>query len=566
MTDHDALRLDTLLDQLDAFVPVGMEPLVQTAAMLQSLDDRQRGTPSSDFRARLRQRLFVSAHAHDRYFEPDEIVTLVPTRAQRDRSAAGRPVPRSWLAIAAALLLLVGGAAAVAFGSFGPNSDREPSAIPAVSFATPTTPETATSNVVWTVPGPEGAGTESGAHLIAGGRIFRSFLGGTTEQRIQAVDAETGAILWDEHLDIGGRVLAAYSDLVLVAGQLGLYIASEPQLIALEAATGNEVWRAPLSEPPVAMTVVGDRALVLSQDNNLDAIDLTTGESRYVADIGGESTPLDQVSSPMPPLASNDRLAVIDDTLVAVLADGSLAGIDIETGASKLWLLRQEPGRVTVYAVDGLLVAVDSGDLDAIGASMTESENASTGFMVPAMASPVSASCLDPGYPITADAMTDDHDVAPLATNFWGLDPESGDPVWFSSSSEAALPLYPRYTGLVYVTSTTNEWPTDREQIAVCEIDAATGHAWRIDHLGDLGNQIFRLVFTDEPDLYAIGIVLDGGQFLAVPAVLDPTVSGPVIALDPKQDGGIRWIEAADGALYLSMQNQDLMKLEVPES
>ena len=121
-----------------------------------------------------------------------------------------------------------------------------------------------------------GAGSPNAGQLlarpvVAEGRVFTMDAEGT----IRAFDAETGAPVWtyeQEATDglIGGGL--AYANGWLFA------TLSSGEVLGLDVASGAEVWTQPLAVPlRAAPTVAEDRVLVLTADNQLYALDGTTG-------------------------------------------------------------------------------------------------------------------------------------------------------------------------------------------------------------------------------------------------------------------------------------------------
>jgi outer membrane protein assembly factor BamB len=164
----------------------------------------------------------------------------------------------------------------------------------------------------------------------------------TGAPHIQAVDAATGDILWDEEIAALGNLMTATGDTLLVAEP---HFNGTNLLVARDVATGNEVWSVNLSDDPVAMTTAGNRVLVLRSHGKLDAVDLDTGEVAYAVDVRGDAQNVNPYQSQ--DLDHEDhRLAVDGDTLYAALQDGSIVAVDLATGTGKWWALREIPGQV----------------------------------------------------------------------------------------------------------------------------------------------------------------------------------------------------------------------------
>jgi outer membrane protein assembly factor BamB len=119
--------------------------------------------------------------------------------------------------------------------------------------------------------GASGEGQLLARPVIAEGRVFTMDAEGT----IRAFDADGGAPSWtftqdEEDGVIGGGL--AYADGWLFA------TLSSGEVLGVDARSGAEVWRQSLALPlRAAPTVAGDHVLVLSADNQLYALDGTTG-------------------------------------------------------------------------------------------------------------------------------------------------------------------------------------------------------------------------------------------------------------------------------------------------
>lgn len=114
--------------------------------------------------------------------------------------------------------------------------------------------------------------------VISGGRIF------TMDAESQVVaTATSGAALWsrsvipasDNPRDASGGGLAVAGDILLATSGFG-------EVVALDAATGGELWRQDLDAPGTsAPTIVGDLAYVVARDGRAWAIALDNGRIRW---------------------------------------------------------------------------------------------------------------------------------------------------------------------------------------------------------------------------------------------------------------------------------------------
>ena len=174
-------------------------------------------------------------------------------------------------------------------------------------------------------PVPEGApslawrfdtgGTIYASPVIADGRLFISSKSGY----LYALDAATGDELWRFQLsDYVVRSTPAVEDDIV-------YIGAGFNLFALDASTGNEIWRFPMryagqSSPLIA----GSNVLVTSQEGLMYAVDKATGEQDW--SLPTEGLPFGGVAT--------------DGTIAIVATDsGTVHCIDIASGRS-LWRVR----------------------------------------------------------------------------------------------------------------------------------------------------------------------------------------------------------------------------------
>jgi outer membrane protein assembly factor BamB len=110
--------------------------------------------------------------------------------------------------------------------------------------------------------------------VVAEGRVYVM----DAAAKISAIDASTGAVVWEhqpEGLDADDALLGG--GLAYGGGWL-FATTSSGIVLGLNAESGTEVWRQDLSLPlRAAPTVAGDRVLVLSADNQLYALEGTSG-------------------------------------------------------------------------------------------------------------------------------------------------------------------------------------------------------------------------------------------------------------------------------------------------
>ena len=135
-------------------------------------------------------------------------------------------------------------------------------------------------NIAWRAgigTGSAGEGQLLARPVVAEGRVFTM----DAEGMIRAFDADRGSLLWQFEQDgddadglIGGGL--AYGD-----GRLFATLSSG-DVVGLDAHSGTEVWRQSLGVPlRAAPTVAEDRVLVLTADNQLYALEDTTGRAAW---------------------------------------------------------------------------------------------------------------------------------------------------------------------------------------------------------------------------------------------------------------------------------------------
>ncbi|WP_235927609.1 outer membrane protein assembly factor BamB family protein [Sandarakinorhabdus rubra] len=196
------------------------------------------------------------------------------------------------------------------------------------------------------------------APVVGGGKIFTI----DTAAEVRAFDASTGRELWTATVKLpkrGGR--AAFGGGVSY-GDGRVYVATGQGLAAaLDAQTGKLLWERALVQPlRGAPAVSGDRLFVLSQDNQLHALDAATGELRWT--VAGTV----EVACIMGAGAA----AVTQDTVIAGYCSGELNALRAENGRTVWQDQLARTGRSTAMAaladIDASPV-VDRGRVFAVG-------------------------------------------------------------------------------------------------------------------------------------------------------------------------------------------------------
>lgn len=217
-----------------------------------------------------------------------------------------------------------------------------------------------------------GRGDQNYERIVSGpvsadGRVFAVDSEGT----VFAVSLSTGAVLWRTPLDSDrDRSAVNYGGGVAVGDGAVFATSGHGFLVSLDAETGRENWRyqaaVPLRGSP---TVVGDRVLMLTQDNQMIAIEGSTGD--YIWDQVGipESAGMLGAASP-----ASDGTAVVmalssGELVAQLIANGQVLWQDALSASTRLTPLANladvdaspviAGGRVYAVSHAGSMVAVD---------------------------------------------------------------------------------------------------------------------------------------------------------------------------------------------------------------
>ena len=208
-----------------------------------------------------------------------------------------------------------------------------------------------------------GEGSSTGSRLASGpvvadGRVYTI----DTTATVRAFDMRTGAPVWSSRITkerektnvaFGGGVAFGNGRVYATSGY-GV-------AAAFDAATGAQVWRDDLGTPlRGAPAVEGDRVYVLTQDNQLFALDAATGKTQWDATGTVEQTGLLGAGAP----------AVAQDTIVVGFSSGELNALRVENGRAVWQDQLARTGRTTALAaltdIDAPPV-IDNGRVFAIG-------------------------------------------------------------------------------------------------------------------------------------------------------------------------------------------------------
>lgn len=111
-----------------------------------------------------------------------------------------------------------------------------------------------------------------------GGRIFAM----DTSAQVSALNAKTGAVLWQATLPLKEEEQAKLSGGLAVSGDLLFITTGGGQVFALTASSGKKVWEMDLAVPlRAAPTVQGEKVFVLSHDNRTFALSALSGALQW---------------------------------------------------------------------------------------------------------------------------------------------------------------------------------------------------------------------------------------------------------------------------------------------
>jgi outer membrane protein assembly factor BamB len=182
---------------------------------------------------------------------------------------------------------------------------------------------------------------------------------GVNDGTVTAVDLADGSVAWQQEFGAQLTTPLAAADGLVVVGLQG-DLDTQPVMLALDAATGEERWR---YEPAArsfflsALSLGDDRAfaVITGSENSVVSIDLADGDERWNRRIGGTTDP------GAPPVVGDGAVFVTD------LA-GHTQAFDAATGeqrwdfASNILVLRAAP----ILVGSTLLVPGAEGQIDAI--------------------------------------------------------------------------------------------------------------------------------------------------------------------------------------------------------
>lgn len=205
-----------------------------------------------------------------------------------------------------------------------------------------------TLSQAWSVSIGQGSGAQqrlASEPVVAAGRVYTI----DTRAMVRAFDAQTGATVWERQVRgqnspsetlFGGGV--AFEDGRIYATN------GAGDAAAIDAATGNVLWTVKPGGPlRGAPTIAGDNVYVITQDNQLYALNAQNGETRWQGSASFELAGVFGIASP----------AFAQSTLVAGFSSGELTAYRYENG-QVVW--QDALARTGVSTVVGTISDIDA--------------------------------------------------------------------------------------------------------------------------------------------------------------------------------------------------------------
>ncbi|MEO1475605.1 MAG: PQQ-binding-like beta-propeller repeat protein [Pseudomonadota bacterium] len=148
------------------------------------------------------------------------------------------------------------------------------------------------------------------------------------EQTVRAFDVETGRRLWSADLKSGSRRdRRSFGGGIAVAGDQLVASSGFGFITLLDGETGDEIWRRDLGSPVSgAPTIKDDRILVVTQNNEVFALTLATGDIEWS----------DQAIAESARVLGAPSVAAIEDLVVAPFSSGEVIAY-LSSNGRRLW-------------------------------------------------------------------------------------------------------------------------------------------------------------------------------------------------------------------------------------
>ncbi|MFC4436569.1 MULTISPECIES: outer membrane protein assembly factor BamB family protein [Natrialbaceae] len=152
---------------------------------------------------------------------------------------------------------------------------------------------------------------EAGSVAAVDGRLYVR-----TESELQAVDAASGELQWRAEVPEGSYPAAVFED--------GIFVGGENRVTALETADGSVRWEREFdTEEPVSTLTVAFETVYVVADETLHALDVADGSSRWDRETVYAYPEDDRDGNPMPVSFRPETVAVANGTVYAALKGGT---------------------------------------------------------------------------------------------------------------------------------------------------------------------------------------------------------------------------------------------------
>ena len=545
---------------------------------------------ADELRSRLMREMSASEHSReeqrspmDAVFAPRPPVAFPIERARKIR-------PTVILELAAAAVIILGLVAALNRGWFQ-NDPEPPTLVPAAalqddSASTPETePEqTATPvpntmeptvappgdipNTIWAVPLPEGESMDFGGLLVDDDTVYRllatpSFVG------VQAVDAETGAVRWQQAHKWAGNLFEIEDDVLYFDG-------GDTTLVAVDTKTGAERWRALVEGNPVAIDEDDDddsnRIFVLLDTDFVTALNDETGEQLWVAQGTIPQDPTGGSAS----IPATGKIAVENNVVAAVSTYGVLSGFDAATGqeiwshegydAAMISILAEDEVFVVSEGAGGMGAGVGVATGGSPAAAGVETGASASGSAAGSAAADACAAHFSTGNGVASTSSASGTPEAGTSTaigatyGVQGIDPATGDVLWEQQAATGGATVAGQADSSGATVAIQAD-PGPGGDLVVCSVDAGQG---TVSGNAVAGSSVSGEIHVDDDDnLIAIGVVTDGGF---TPVGPDPGRESGAAAILTFPDGvstaEVIEVVTDDAGTFLQLADGTLVKVD----
>lgn len=435
-------------------------------------------------------------------------------------------------------------------------SEQTPTPVPMGSMEPTVVPPGNIPNTVWALPWTEGESIDFGGLLVDDDTVYRllatsSFVG------VQAVDAETGTVKWQQAHRWAGNLFAIEDDVLYFDG-------GGNTLTAVDTDSGAERWRVPVEGNPIALADGdddSDAVYVLLDTDFVTALNVQDGQQRWVAQGTVPQNPTGgSASSP-----ATGKIAVAGDTVAAISTFGVLSGFDAATGTERWSREGYDAALVTILAEDDVLVISEGFGGFGAGVGVMTGGSPAPGNVESGAVSSEAAPGSAAGNACSTHFATG-NDVAPAANGagtpeagiqttteasfrVQGVDPSTGDVLW---EQQAAA-------GGVSTAGQGVEAPGS--DMVVCSVDTEQGTVSGAAIAGSAASGAIE--FDDDDNLVAIGVV-SGDGFTPVDPVTGGEGGSAALLTLPDGVGSAQVIAVAsdDGETFLQLVDGTLVKVD----